>query len=102
MLSKKVETAMNKQMNLEFYSGYIYLSMAAYFAELNLDGFSHWMRLQAQEEQAHAMRVYDHLIERDGEVKLMAIKAPDKTWRSPLACCQAALKHEQLNTKQNQ
>lgn len=100
MLSKKIETAMNKQMNLEFYSGYIYLAMAAYFSDKNLDGFSHWMRLQAQEEQAHAMRLYDYILEREGNVKLLAIKAPTATWRSNLAVCQDALKHEQTNTKQ--
>ena len=100
MLSKKIETAMNKQMNLEFYSGYIYLAIAAYFADMNLDGFSHWMRLQGEEEQAHAMKLYDYMLEREGNVQLLAIKAPTATWRSPLAACQAALKHEQMNTKQ--
>jgi len=91
---------MNKQMNLEFYSGYIYLAMAAYYSDLNLEGFAHWMRLQAQEEQAHAMKLFDYMLDREGGVQLLAIKAPTATWSSPLAACQAALKHEQTNTKQ--
>lgn len=100
MLSKKIETALNKQMNLEMYSSYIYLSMAAYFDGLNLEGFSHWMKLQAQEELLHSIRIFDHILERDGSVKLMDVKAPIATWKSPLAACEAALKHEQMNTKQ--
>jgi len=100
VLPKKIETAMNKQMNLELHSSYIYLSMSAYFDGINLDGFSHWMRLQAQEELQHAMRLYDFVLERDATVTLTAVKAPPTTWTSPLAACQQALKHEQLNTKQ--
>ncbi len=100
MLSKKIETALNKQMNLEMYSSYIYLSMAAYFDGLNLEGFAHWMKLQAQEELMHSIKIFDHILERDGSVKLDAIKAPIAEWKSPVAACQAALKHEQLNTKQ--
>ena len=76
MLSKKIETALNKQMNLEMYSSYIYLSMAAYFDQLNLEGFAHWMKLQAQEELMHSIKIFDHILERDGNVKLEAIKAP--------------------------
>jgi len=100
MLPKKIETALNDQMNLEFYSSYIYLSISAYFSGLNLDGFAHWMRLQAQEELMHAIKLHDYILERDGAVKFGAIKAPPATWKSPLAAVQAALKHEQFNTKQ--
>jgi ferritin len=100
MLSKKIETALNKQMNLEMYSSYIYLAIAAYFDEKNLEGFAHWMKLQAQEELMHSIKIFDHILERDGKVKLMDVKAPPATWKSPLAACEAALKHEKLNTKQ--
>jgi ferritin len=74
--------------------------MAAYFDATNMEGFSHWMRLQAQEELVHAMKLYDHLLEREGTVKLTAVKAPPATWRSPLAAAQDALKAERVNTKQ--
>lgn len=96
----KIETALNRQLNNEYYSGYLYLAMAAWFDVMNLEGFSHWMRLQAQEELVHAMRIYDHILEREGTVKLAAVKAPPATWKSPLAACQDALKAEQTNTKQ--
>jgi ferritin len=99
MLPKKIETAMNKQINHELYSAYLYLSMAAYFQRLNLEGFAHWMRVQAKEEEMHAMKFFDHILERDGVVKLGAIDGPDQTWKSPLAACQEVLKHEQFITK---
>lgn len=99
-MTKKIQDAINKQMNLELYSAYIYLSMSAYFASLNLDGFAHWMRLQAQEELGHSLRLYDFLLERDATVKLAAVKAPPTEWKSPLQACQDALKHERVNTKQ--
>jgi ferritin len=100
MLSKKIETALNKQMNLEMYSSYLYLSMAAYFDGINLEGFAHWMKLQAQEELMHSIKIFDHILERDSTVKLEAIKAPAAIWKTPVAACQAVLKHEQFNTKQ--
>lgn len=100
MIPKKVEKAMNKQMNLEMYSSYIYLSMAAYFDSLNLDGFAHWMRLQAQEEMSHSMKLFDFILERDGTIDLAAVKAPPKAWKTPLAAVREALKHEKLNTTQ--
>ena len=100
MISRKIETAINKQMNLEAFSAYIYLSMAAYFEGMNLEGFSHWMRLQAQEELGHAMRLFNYVLERNGNVELLPIKAPPATWKSPLDACNHALKHERVNTKQ--
>lgn len=99
MLPKKIETAMNKQINREFYSAYLYLSMSAYFQRLNLEGFAHWMRVQAGEEQSHALKFFDHIVERGGTVKLEAIEGPEQAWKSPLEVCQAVLKHEQLISK---
>ncbi|MDH3216335.1 MAG: ferritin [Candidatus Krumholzibacteria bacterium] len=100
MIVNKIESAINKQMNLELHSAYIYLSMSAYFDSINLDGFAHWMRLQAQEELGHSLKLYDYLLEREGTVELTAVKAPPAEWKSPLAACQDALKHERVNTKQ--
>jgi ferritin len=99
MLPKKIETAMNKQINNEVYSAYLYLSMSAYFHELNLEGFAHWTRIQAREEMGHAMKFFDHIVERDGSVKFDAVKAPDAAWKSPLDACLAVLKHEQFISK---
>jgi ferritin len=58
------------------------------------------MRLQAEEERTHAMKLFDFVNERDGEVKLAAVKAPPTTWKSALAACQDTLKRERENTKQ--
>lgn len=95
MISKKMEEAINKQINEEMYSAYLYLSMAAFFAELNLMGFHHWLFVQYHEELEHAEKFYKYLIERGGKVNLMAIKEPDKTWKSPKEAFEAVLKHEQ-------
>ena len=68
MLSDKMQTALNEQINEEMFSSYIYLAMAAYFEDLNMVGFAHWMRMQADEETIHAMKFYDYINERGGRV----------------------------------
>jgi ferritin len=98
MLSKKMETALNKQVHAELYSAYLYLAMSSYFESVNLPGFASWMKIQTQEETAHAMKIYDFVHERGGSVKLAAIEAPPAKWRSPLAAFEAALAHEQKVT----
>ena len=95
MLSKTMEEALNKQINAELYSAYLYLSMAAYFDSINLDGFSHWMKLQAKEETEHANKLYDYVYERGGIVKLEAIDKPPTEWDSPLSAFEDSFKHEQ-------
>jgi ferritin len=95
VISKKIEKAFNDQINEELYSAYLYLAMSAHFADANLGGMSTWMRVQAQEEVGHAMKFFDHVIERDGSVQLKPIKGPEKTWKSPLDVFEAAYKHEQ-------
>jgi ferritin len=100
MISKKMETAINKQINLEIQSALLYLQMSAHFAQENLNGFSHWMRIQHQEELVHANKLFDYILQRDGNVVIDAIAAPPKTWRSTLAACEAAYNAEVNNTKQ--
>lgn len=95
MIKKKVQKAFNDQINEELFSSYLYLSMSAWFEDRNLPGFGNWMRVQAQEEVAHAMKFYHHILERGGEVKLQAISGPDTEWENPLSAFQAAYKHEQ-------
>ena len=63
MISKKMAEALNEQINAEFYSAYLYLSMEAYFESMNLPGFANWMRAQIQEESMHAMKIYDFVNE---------------------------------------
>jgi ferritin len=95
MLSKKMQEALNAQINAELYSAYIYLSMSAYFAARDLPGMAQWMRSQNEEEVAHAMKIFDFVGERAGRVTLAAIDAPQTEWESPLAIFEHAYKHEQ-------
>jgi len=94
MLSQKLQDAFNKQINAELFSSYLYLSMAAHFDHLDLKGMAHWMRLQAGEENAHAMRFFDFINDRSGRVTLTAIEAPKAEWKSPLEAFEDAYKHE--------
>ena len=98
MMSPKLAAAINKQLNAELQSSYLYLSMAAWLESQTLRGMAHWMRVQAKEEQVHAMKFYDYLIERGARVDLPAIDAPPKDWKSPLAMFEAELAHEQKVT----
>ncbi|HPD47832.1 MAG TPA: ferritin [Anaerohalosphaeraceae bacterium] len=98
MLSEKMEKALNSQINAELYSAYMYLAMAAYFEQNNLSGFANWMRVQFQEEQMHAMKLFDYVFERGGKVTLTAIEAPPSQWKSPQDVFEATLEHEQKVT----
>ncbi|NTV23006.1 MAG: ferritin [Nanoarchaeota archaeon] len=93
-LSKKLSEIINRQINSEFASGYLYLAMAAYFESQNLAGFGSWMKKQAAEEQAHAMKFYSYLVERGAAVSLAAIEAPKAEWKSPLEAFQDVYAHE--------
>lgn len=98
MISEKIETALNGQVNAEFYSTYLYLSMEAYFESVDFPGFAKWMRAQIQEESMHAMKIYDFVNERGGRIALKSIAEPPSEWASPLAAFEDAYKHEQLVT----
>ncbi|ELY57743.1 ferritin [Natronolimnohabitans innermongolicus] len=94
MLTEPIEEALNEQLNAELYSSYLYLSMAAYYEDEGLPGFASWMRAQADEENEHAMRIYDYVIERDGRVTLDSIDSPPAQWASPADAFEAAYEHE--------
>ncbi|MEJ5258834.1 MAG: ferritin [Anaerohalosphaeraceae bacterium] len=94
MISKAIEKAFNEQLAAETYSAYLYWSMSAALEEMQLPGFAHWMRAQAQEEMTHAMKFYHHIVERGGRVKLGAIAAPPTDWESLLKMFEEVLKHE--------
>lgn len=98
MFKEKVQNAMNDQIQHEIESAYIYLSMAAYFDAENLPGFAQWMKMQYEEEMAHAFRFYDYINDRGGRVKLQPVNQPPIEFDSPLAAFQAALEHEQKIT----
>lgn len=94
MLSKEMETALNEQVNAEFYSAYLYLAMSSWFTERNLSGFATWMRLQFQEEQLHALRLFDYILGRGGKPVLKPIAAAQANWATPLAVFESTLAHE--------
>lgn len=98
MLKKKIQKALNDQINAEMYSAYLYLSMESYFQSVSLGGFASWMRGQVQEELMHSMKFYDFVNERGGRVTLDTIKKPETDWKSPLAAFEHILKHEQTVT----
>jgi len=95
MLSKKMEKAINEQINAELFSAYLYLSMSAYFESEGYEGMANWMRIQYQEEEVHAFRFFDYVNERGGRVVLKAIDAPAATWKSAEHVFSETLKHEQ-------
>jgi len=95
MLSDKLQTAMNNQITHELYSAYLYLSMSAHFEAGNLPGMARWMRLQAGEERAHALKFFDYINERNGRVTLQAIPQPPADLSTPKAVFDQVLKHEQ-------
>jgi ferritin len=93
-IKEKVQKAVNKQINRELYSSYLYLSMSAYFESINLRGFANWVKVQADEERGHAMRLYDYLIDRGGRVLLSTIETPPSDWKSPKAVFENIYSHE--------
>jgi len=99
MIKESVEKSINDQINAELYSAYLYLSMAADFADKGYEGMEQWMRAQAREEKEHAMRFFDYLQERGGRVELEAIEKPKEEWGSPLEAFEEALEHEKYVTE---
>jgi ferritin len=94
VIKDKTLNAINKQINAELYSSYLYLSMAAYFESISLAGCAHWMKIQAKEENTHAMKFFDYIYDRGGKVTLTAIAAPKTEWQTPLAAFEEVLTHE--------
>ncbi|PIV80513.1 ferritin [bacterium CG17_big_fil_post_rev_8_21_14_2_50_64_8] len=99
MLSQKLQDALNKQINEEYYSSYLYTAMVAYMESLNLDGCAHWMKMQAEEEHQHAHKIFTYMVDRGGRVELQAVKAPPQEWDSPVEAFKAALEHEEFMTR---
>ena len=98
MVSPKIQDAINAQINAEFWSAYLYLSMAMNFEADGKAGIANWFRIQFKEEQAHAEIFINYLISRGGRVELKAIDAVPTEWASPLAAFEATLEHEKKVT----
>ena len=98
MISDKLVKAINEQIKNELFSGYLYLSMAAWFEDQNLPGMAKWMYAQAAEEQEHAMKFFHYLVERGARVELEAIDKPQVDFVSALNVFEMSLEHEQKVT----
>lgn len=98
MMKETVLKAINLQMQAEFASSYTYLGYAAHLDAMNLKGFAHWMRLQFEEEQFHALKLYDHILRRGGTIELLQIDKPVVQGDNPLDIFEQTLKHEQMIT----
>jgi len=98
MISNKIQDAINAQINAEFWSAYLYLSMSMHFEAEGRSGIANWFKIQFQEEQAHAQIFINYLNQRGGRVELKAIDAVPTSWESPIAAFKATLEHEQKVT----
>lgn len=97
-MDTKVIKLINEQITHEFYSAYLYLDFANYYAAVGLDGFENWYRVQAREEQDHAMLFYQYLQNNCEKVTLNTINKPDKELADNMAPLKAALEHEKYVT----
>lgn len=98
MLNKNVEEALNAQINAEFWSAYLYLSMSSYCEYNDYPGFANWFKVQFQEEQAHAQILVNYVFSRGGRVKLMPIAEVKTEWNSLMECYEDTKAHEEKVT----
>lgn len=98
MLSTEMTRMLNDQINMELYSGYLYLEMATYYREYGLDGFAHWFEVQVQEEYDHAMLIRQYLINNDQGVELASLENPTTEFKDPHAPIKVGYDHEQVIT----
>ncbi|MBN1106015.1 MAG: ferritin [Deltaproteobacteria bacterium] len=99
MISKKMEKALNGQVNKEMYSAYLYMAMSSYSNLIGLKGFANWFMVQYHEEMLHAMKIYEYIGRQGGQAVLMDIKQPPSEWASPLDMFEKTLAHEKFITK---
>lgn len=98
MLSEPMLKQLNEQITKELYSSYLYLQMAGFLDDRNLAGMANWMKLQAQEEIAHAMIFYNYVDERGGRIEVGGIDKPPAEYDSPLDVFEKTLEHEKKVT----
>jgi ferritin len=97
-MDEKMVDALNSQLNAELYSAYLYLSMGTWFESEDMSGFASWMKVQAQEELSHSMKIYDYIIQRGDRVTLTRIDSPPTEWESPVKAFEHVYTHEQKVT----
>lgn len=99
MIGKKIENALNGQMNKEMFSAYLYMAMSAFSDSIGLKGFANWFMVQYHEEMVHAMKIYEYIQRQGGKAKLMAINEPPSVFDSPLDMFEKTLAHEKFITQ---
>ncbi|HEX2925372.1 MAG TPA: ferritin [Ruminiclostridium sp.] len=99
MISENMNNLLNRQVQKEFYSAYLYLSFQAYFQHQNLDGFANFFYVQVQEERDHAMKFFNYIAQAGGEVQLFQIDEPFGSFSNAEEIFEHTLKHEQDVTK---
>lgn len=99
MVSEKINEIINEQINKEFYSGYLYLSMSAHLKELGLFGFASWTKIQAKEEVEHGLKLLDYLLERNSFVTLKQISMPTFEYNGVISIFNKIYEHEKCITK---
>ncbi|MBS1518988.1 MAG: ferritin [Bacteroidetes bacterium] len=99
MLTKKIQDALNLQINKEFFSEYMYLSMSAYLESIEMEGFANYFNVQAQEEHFHAMKMFNFVHDKGGRVILKSLAEPKSNFKSVLNVIEEALEHERYITK---
>lgn len=98
MISKKMTSALNTQLNKEFYSAYLYLGMSTWCAHAGYNGSASWFMIQYQEEQTHALKLYHYMLNQASKINLLPIDHPEMNYSSLLECFQDSLEHEQHMT----
>lgn len=99
MISEKMTDALNKQLQKEFYSAYLYLGMSTWCAENGYSGSAKWFMVQYEEEHMHAMKVYAYLLGQGSHIELLALKSSKTSYKSLLSCFETSLSHERGMTK---
>lgn len=94
MINEKVREILNEQINKEFYSAYLYLSMGAYLSDMGMYGISKWMEIQAREEIDHGMILFDYILKRKAKVELMSLTAPEILFNGPVDIFEKSYEHE--------
>jgi ferritin len=100
MISKKIQDALNAQINLEQNSAQLYLAMSAHCERRSFRGFGHWLRIQAQEETKHALKLVDFVLDRGGHLELATVAAPGSDFGGVTQVFEKILEHEKgISTK---
>lgn len=99
MINENINKVLNEQINKEFYSGYLYLSLSAQMREKGLNGFASWLKIQSREEVEHGLRIFDYLINCNSFVTLKQINAPDINYDNTLSVFNTIYEHEKSITR---